>query len=410
MRLHPRSSAFALFLGVLAALPPVATDMALPALNDIGISLQARAGLAGLTLSLFMAGFAFSPFFYGPLSDRYGRRPVLLAGLGLFAVSGLVATLAPSIGLLLGARLLQGMGAGVGMTLAMAMVRDVFHGREAQARLTLITVVVNVAPMLAPALGAALAGWLGWRGIYGAIALWGFATLAATWLCVGETATLPQGPQPPLLGAVLAGYRTVLSHPGIMAHVLLNAFGFGWMFAYVAASPWLLMQVLHVSQGLYALLFACTGGGIVVGAMVGGKLVKHGVSQRTVLLAAVLLAIGTTVCLQSLAYTDRVSLVSFMPLLVLATAAFGMTAPNAASGALEPLPRLAGIAGGLLTSLQMLAGAATSAGVALLFPRLGVQAMSLTMLGCAVAGALMVLWILRIKAAPIGSAAAPLPD
>ncbi|WPO97654.1 multidrug effflux MFS transporter [Pseudomonas sp. HR96] len=393
MRLDPRSSSFTLFLGVLAALPPVATDMALPALADIGASLQARAGLAGLTLSLFMAGFALSPFFYGPLSDRYGRRPVLLVGLLLFAVSGVAATLAPNIGLLLAARLVQGMGAGVGMTLAMAMVRDLFHGREAQARLTLITIVINTAPMLAPAVGAEVAGWLGWRGIYAAIALWGLASLAAAWLWLGETATLPQGPQPPLLGAVLAGYRRVLGHGSIIAHVLLNACGFGWMFAYVAASPWLLIETLHVAPGLYAVLFACTGGGIVLGAMGGGRLVKAGVAPRKVLLAAVLLALASTLVLQALAASEHISVARCMPLLVLATAAFGMTAPTAAAGALAPLPELAGVAGGLLTSLQMLAGAAASALVAMLFPHLGVQAMSLTMAGFAIVGGLLVLWI-----------------
>lgn len=395
MRLAPRSSAFALFLGVLAALPPVATDMALPALADIGSSLHAPAGLAGLTLSLFMLGFACSPFFYGPLSDRYGRRPVLLIGLLLFAVSGVAATVAPNIGLVLGARLVQGMGAGVGMTLAMAMVRDVFQGREAQARLTLITIVINTAPMLAPALGAIVASALGWRGIYAAIALWGVASLLAAWLWVGETATLAQGPQPPLLGAVLRGYRQVLGHPSVVAHVLLNACGFGWMFAYVAASPWLLIETLRVPQGEYALLFACTGGGIVLGAMLGGCLSKRGVAPRTILLAAVLLALATTLSLQALAVSHSLSLLACMPLLVLATAAFGITAPTAAAGALAPLPQLAGVAGGLLTSLQMLAGAAASGLVAMLFPRLGVQAMSLTMLGFAMAGGLLVLCIWR---------------
>jgi DHA1 family bicyclomycin/chloramphenicol resistance-like MFS transporter len=406
MGLHPRSNAFAIFLGVLAALPPVATDMALPVLTEIGVSLHASNGLAGLTLSLFMAGFAFSPFFYGPLSDRYGRRPVLLCGLSLFACSGLIATVAPTMGLLLGARLVQGMGAGVGMTLAMAMVRDVFTGREAQARLTLITVVINIAPMLAPALGALVGSWLGWRGIYAAIALWGVVTLAVAWRCVGETAAPAPGPRPSLLGAVLSGYRDVLSHPAVVAHVLLNACGFGWMFAYVAASPALLIDVLHVSQGLYAVLFACTAGGIVAGAVLGGQLVKHGVAPRQVLLAAVALALASTATLQVLATAQAISLASCMPLLVVATAAFGMVAPNAAAGALEPLPRLAGVAGGLLTALQMLAGAGASALVALLFARLGVQALSLTMLGCALAAACLVGWILCLKPEP--ALAAPL--
>jgi DHA1 family bicyclomycin/chloramphenicol resistance-like MFS transporter len=156
VKLNVQGSLFALFLGALAALPPISIDMALPALGPIAHTLHVTPGVAQLTLSFFMAGFALSPIAYGPFSDRYGRRPMLILGLALFTLGGFACAVSGTLNLLLLARFVQGAGAGSGMTLAMAMVRDLFVGKKAQGRLAVITVVTNAAPMIAPALGAAL--------------------------------------------------------------------------------------------------------------------------------------------------------------------------------------------------------------------------------------------------------------
>jgi DHA1 family bicyclomycin/chloramphenicol resistance-like MFS transporter len=385
MKLKTTGAAFAILLGALAALPPISIDMALPALAQIGSDLGASGGLAGLTLSLFMAGFAISPFFYGPFADRHGRRPLLLIGLVLFSIGGLCSTVAPSIGVLLAARLVQGAGAGAGMTLAMAMVRDLFEGRIAQARLAVVTVVSQVAPIVAPVLGAALLGCVGWRGIYGVTAACGLLLLLIVRLSVDETATSPPGPKPPLLGKLVRDYRKVLSHGSTMSHILVNALGFGWLFSYVSGSPLVLIDSLHASPALYSMLFACTGGGIVAGATLSGRLVQRGVSPRRLLFFAVVIGVTATGSLAALSLGNLVSIVTIMPLLVLSTAAFGLAAPCAAHGALESLPRLAGITGGLLTSIQMLAGAIASLVVAMLFPHLGTLAMTGTMACFAIA-------------------------
>jgi MFS transporter, DHA1 family, multidrug resistance protein len=396
MKMKTSGPVFAIFLGALAALPPISIDMALPALTNIASDLGASGRLAGLTLSLFMLGFAASPFFYGPLADRHGRRPLLLIGLCLFTVGGLAATTTPSIGVLLAARLVQGAGAGAGMTLAMAMVRDLFEGRVAQSRLAVITVVANVAPIVAPSLGAALLRWIGWRGIYGATAACGLVLLALVRFAVSETAAVPAGPKPSLAGTVLRDYREVLGHGRTMAHIVVNALGFGWMFAYVSGSPLVLIDRLHASPALYSVLFACTGGGIVGGATISGRLVHRGIPSRHLLFLAVLLAVAATGGLVALSFAGRVSISTFMPLLILSTAAFGMAAPCAAHGALDPLAQLAGIAGGLLTSIQMLAGALASLVVTMLFPSMGTLAMTGTMAGFAMAALLVMIGITRV--------------
>jgi len=376
LKLKTQGSFFALFLGALAALPPISIDMALPALGPIAHALHVTPGTAQLTLSLFMAGFALSPIAYGPLSDRYGRRPMLLLGLLLFTLGGFTCALAGSLNLLLLARFVQGAGAGSGMTLAMAMVRDLFVGKRAQGRLAVITVVTNVAPMVAPALGAALLFHLGWRAIYIANGLCGLILLLVVFFSLHETAPRQDTQCEPLLSVMTGAYRRVFGHRRAMAYIVLNALGFSWMFAYITGSPLTFIGTFHTSPSLFAVLFACTGAGIVAGATLNGRLAQRGVGIKWLLLGGVITAACCTSVLVLLTLTQSMSLWSFLPLLVLTTASFGMVAPSAAHGALEPLGEVAGAGGGLLASMQMLFAAGTSSIVAMLFPRVGVIAMT----------------------------------
>lgn len=378
-RLNPQSLLFAAFLGALAAFPPISIDLALPALVQIGHALGSTGSEAGFTLSFFMAGFAAGPIAYGPLSDARGRKPVLLAGLVLFTAGGIGSALAPSLVALLAARLLQGLGAGAGMTIAMAMVRDLFEGAAMQRRLAAITVVANVAPIVAPSIGVGLLASAGWRGIYGVMGALGLVVALVTWLALAETSK-PAGSR---VAPPRERYRRVWSNRSVVGHILLNGLGFGWMFAYVAGSPLVLLRVLHVTPIVYAAMFATTGAAIVAGATLNGWLGSRGLGSRGTLAIAVGLALLATLSLIALSALHELSLLNAMPLLAASTFAFGFAAPTAAQGALEPMPELAGVAGGLLASVQMLFGAASSSLVALLFPTLGAYAMSGVMAGCA---------------------------
>jgi DHA1 family bicyclomycin/chloramphenicol resistance-like MFS transporter len=376
MKFNVQGSLFALFLGALAALPPISIDMALPALGPIAHTLNVAPGTAQLTLSLFMAGFALSPIAYGPLSDRYGRRPMLLLGLLLFTLGGFACAVSGTLNLLLLARFVQGAGAGSGMTLAMAMVRDLFVGKKAQGRLAVITVVTNIAPMIAPALGAALLSHLGWRSIYNATGLCGLLLLLVIFFSLHETAPRQQPHHEPLLTVMTRAYRRVFGHRRAMAYIVLNALGFSWMFAYITGSPLTFIDTFHTSTSLFAVLFACTGAGIVVGATLNGRLAQRGVAIMWLLLGGVITAACCTSALVLLTLLRSMSLWTFLPLLALTTASFGMVAPSAAHGALEPLGEVAGVGGGLLASMQMLFAAGTSSVVAMLFPKIGVLAMT----------------------------------
>jgi MFS transporter, DHA1 family, multidrug resistance protein len=379
MKFNVQGSTFALFLGALAALPPISIDMALPALGPIAHTLHVSPGMAQLTLSFFMAGFALSPIAYGPLSDRYGRRRMLIIGLALFTLGGLACAVSASQDFLLFARFVQGAGAGSGMSLAMAMVRDLFAGKKAQGRLAVITVVTNVAPMIAPALGAALLAHMGWRAIYIFTGLCGLMLLLAILFSLPETAPRQHPHDEPLPTVMILAYRRVFAHRRAMAYIVLNALGFSWMFAYITGSPLTFIDTFHTSTSLFAVLFACTGAGIVVGATLNGRLAHRGVEAKWLLLGGVITAACCTSALVILTLTQSMHLWSFLPLLALTTASFGMVSPSAAHGALEPLGEVAGVGGGLLASMQMLFAAGTSSVVAMLFPRIGVLAMTGTM-------------------------------
>jgi MFS transporter, DHA1 family, multidrug resistance protein len=376
LKLNVQGSLFALFLGALAALPPISIDMALPALGRIAHTLHVSPGMAQLTLSFFMAGFALSPIAYGPLSDRYGRRPMLLLGLALFTLGGFACAASGSLDLLLLARFVQGAGAGSGMSLAMAMVRDLFVGKKAQGRLAVITVVTNTAPMIAPALGAALLAHSGWRAIYIATGVCGLVLLLFILFSLQETAPRHHPQHEPLLTVMLRAYRRGFGHRRAMAYIVLNALGFSWMFAYITGSPLIFIDTFHTSTSLFAILFACTGAGALVGATLNGRLAQRGVESKWLILGAVSTAACCTSALVILTVTRSMSLWSFLPLLALTTASYGMLDPSAAHGALEPLGEVAGVGGGLLASMQMLFATGTSSVVAMLFPRVGVIAMT----------------------------------
>ena len=219
--------------------PLLSIDMALPALRGIASGLRAAPGAVGLTLSIFMAGFAATPILYGPVSDRYGRRPVLLAGVAMFALGGLAAAAAPSIDALLLARFIEGGGAGCGIAMAFAIVRDVFAGEEARIKLSYVQMVMALAPMVAPTIGAALLLAGGWRVIYAVLGCGGVALLLVILLGFRETHEPRAGGS--LFGAVVAGYRTLLQSRAGLGFALVYACSFGVQFSYIAGSPLVFM-------------------------------------------------------------------------------------------------------------------------------------------------------------------------
>ncbi len=355
MRIQPKSLGFTMLLGALAALPPLAIDMGLPALTALGASLKASPAATGSTLSLFMTGFAIAQLVFGPFSDRYGRRPILLAGCGVFAMAGVMCTIAPSIEALIGWRFVAGMGAGAAAVLEMAIVRDLFEGAAARAQFSYVNLVMSIAPMVAPTIGGWILTIADWRAIYGLLAAGGLV-LAIT-IAIGFEESIHQRDRLALAPRrLLSNYCRVLSNRLCIGYALVNGLSFGCMFAYVAGSPLVLIDILGVSTTVYSGFFAATAFAIMAGSFANGQLSTRNVSPSQLLKVGLMLAVTSAVALAIVSIGNEVRVSTLLPLLVLNTFSFGLIAPNAKHGALQPLPEIAGVAAAVLGFTQMLLG------------------------------------------------------
>ena len=362
-RLHQDSLAFTLLLGSLGALPPFSIDTPLPALPQTASALNSQSATVLLTLSSFMAGFAIAQLVFGPLSDRFGRRPTLLCGCALFTLASFLCVLAPSIGFLLAARFAAGCGAGAGMVLVLAMVRDLFDGAAGRAKLSFVSLVIGVAPMVAPTVGAVILLWGDWRAIYAVLGAGGATLTLAVWLGLDESLAQPNR-QALQVRLLRASYLQVLRHPVAFSYILVNGLVFGCMFAYVSGSAFTLMRLHGLTTLQYGLAFAGTALSIMLGAFVSGRLGQRHVAAVVPLTLGLGMAAAGSVSLLLLTLVGVSSFGIVFALLVVSTCGYGLTAPNAAHGALQPLPQIAGVASASLGFVQMASGSLAAALVA----------------------------------------------
>jgi len=395
MALRPESVAFTFLVGALAALPPLSIDLGLPALTLLQDSLGASPAEAAMTMSLFLAGFGVSQLFMGPLSDRYGRRPVMLWGLSLYALGGVGCALAPTIEALLTFRLLEGVGAAGGTTLAMAVVRDTFDGQAGRIKMAQVSMVITIAPIIAPTLGGLLLLFGGWRIIYAMLAVAGVVLVLAVAFGLKET-------RPPLPGTSLslAGrYAAVFRQRRTMGYVLVNTLASGGLFGFISSSPLVLMGTMGVSTAVFGLLFAVTSSGILLGSTVNSILARRGVPAQTPL--AVGLTLGPLAVLGAAGFllAGVVSLATFIPFIVVVGFCRGLSTPNITHAALELVPHHAGVTSALMGCGQMLCMALSGVLVAALYPVLEVLGVALVMFGFL--GSALVAWLMLGRATAV---------
>jgi len=379
----------------LSALPAFSIDMNLPGVPAIERGFDASPGHGALTLSLFFVGFSIAPILGGPVADRVGRRPTLLGGLLAFTVAAIACAAAPSFAALLLFRSLQGAAAGVCVTMPLAIVRDLFEGTEARHRLSQITAVVGVAPLLAPMLGSWAMLIEGWRTIYATQAVAGLVLVSV--VAWGLAETLPADRRQDLnVQRLLLNYGAVLGSREFLGFALVYALGFGCLFAYVAGSPAVLMRSIGLSEQRFSIVFGVTSLSLILGSLVSARLSKAHVSSRRILWACLLLMTVGAVGALVMAWTGQVHLVTIMPFVAIVVFCFGLLAPTATHEAVRPLPHMAGAAAGALRSLQMLIGAGASALVTVLVSHFtAAMAMASVMaasVACAVAIYIALLW------------------
>jgi MFS transporter, DHA1 family, multidrug resistance protein len=363
-RIGSQSKSFIFLLAASIALPSLSIDSCLASLPVIGVSLGVHPADTVAILSLFMVGFAGGQLAFGPLSDRIGRRPALLFGCVLFAVAAVGCACAPTLTTLAFWRFVQGLGAAAGSVITFAIIRDLFSGATGRSRLSYISVVGTIAPIVAPTVGGLIATWQGWRAVFFWLAAAGVLLVIILFFSLEES--LPTRNRHALRPRhLITNYWRVLSHRTCLLYLLIGGFSFGALFAYVSGSAFVFIDVFGVDPRVYGALFAVNAFAIAVGAFIGGRLSTRGVSTNRLIIAGLLISFCATSALFGGAIMGWLNAFSIMPLLILNTFSMGLVTPNAVHGTMEPMPRIAGVTSSAFGSIRMLGGAISSEFVAI---------------------------------------------
>lgn len=387
-----------LLLGCLSTFGPLSMDMYLPGLPAMADDLSASTSAAQLTLTACLAGLATGQLLVGPLSDTYGRRRPLLAGLLAYAAASVLCALAPTVLALTLLRFVQGVAGAAGIVIARAVVRDVAEGDAAARAFARLMLVSGLAPIVAPVFGGQVLRLTDWRGVFGVLAGLGLLLALATWRGLPEThahAHRRTGGVRETTGvfAVLLRDRTFL------ACTLACGLSFAAMFAYIAGSPFVLQQVYGVSPQTFSLLFAVNGLGILLGSQTSGRLVGRVPPARLLTVGVRTAATGAVGLV--LVSVLHAGLVPVLLCLFAVVASIGLILPNAAAIGMAGRPRTAGSASALLGLSQYAFGAVAAPLVGIAGPARGVP--MAVVIATAALGSLLALTLLlprAIRAAP----------
>jgi DHA1 family bicyclomycin/chloramphenicol resistance-like MFS transporter len=350
----------ALLAGI-TALAPFSLQIFLPALPAIQASFAVTPGIVQLALSLSILANAVANLAYGPLSDHFGRRPVLLVGLAAFIVGSLACALAPSIELLIVARIVQSVGGAAGMVLARAIVRDLYDRERSASIIAYLTMAMVVAPMLAPTIGAVLLDVASWRAIFFVVTGVGVVLIWPIVATLGET----RPPEARRIGGSLAGAGALLRSGAFLSYALQSTFGIAIFFSFIAGAPYFMMDVLGRSATEYGLWFILVSAAFMVGNLVAGRFSARIGLDRMVLTGSLLGVAGAGLGFALLLAGFWVPLALFGPVMAVGLGN-GFAVPNAQAGAVSVQPLLAGTASGIAGFSQMFVAALVSQAVGML--------------------------------------------
>lgn len=356
-----RLGTFALtaLLASLTALGPLSMDMYLPSLPDIAQVLHTSTARVQLTVSSYLIGFAVGQVIYGPLSDRHGRRPVLLAALALYMTSTLICASAQNVDLLIVGRFLQGIGGSGAIVLARAIVRDCYSGVQAARELSLMGSISAFAPIVAPMIGGVFQTAFGWRASFIAMSAAAVAAVAITGRLLPET--LRQRGDALSLLSLLRGYASVLRHRGFLIYLGIVTISYAGLFAWISGASVVLQGVYGLSPTAFGVTFALGAGGWMAGATTAARLVVRLGLERIIALGVLVLAAGSLALVVVVATgVPGVWLVAAMALYL---AGLGLCMPQAMAGALTPFPERAGTAASLMGLVQQTVAAVVAAAI-----------------------------------------------
>ncbi len=350
-----------ILMGLLTALGPLAIDMYLPAFPSIVSSLHSTQGQVERTLASYLFGLALAQIFYGPFADRYGRKLPLIAGLTLFIIASVACGLTDNVEHLTLWRIVQAFGGASGMVIPRAVIRDNFDTRDAAKALSLLILVMGVTPILAPLLGGQVLIFGSWRGLFAIMAIGGLLLLIAVMRTMRETLP-PEKVIPLRISTIARNYWGLLGHKKFICYTLAGGFGSAGMFAYIAGSPRVFIEIFHVDPAYFGFLFGLNAAALVIASQISARLLNRHAPQALLKIAQITLACAT---LSALLITLMGGMTLFILMLCLMgfMASQGFVSPNAAALALAEQGGRLGVASALMGTLQMLCGAVAGLGV-----------------------------------------------
>jgi DHA1 family bicyclomycin/chloramphenicol resistance-like MFS transporter len=360
-RLKPDTFALTAVLAFLTALGPHSTDMYLPSLPDISVKLGATVARTQLTLSIFLLGFACGQVVYGPFSDRFGRRPVLLFGMGLFIVASALCAFATSIDLLIAARFLQALGASGPIVLARAIVRDLYEGPRAGRELARMGTIMGVVPAAAPVLGGVLQAAFGWRASF-LVTIIGSLVLGAV-VVAGLPETNKQrgsGAISPL--GIVRSFASLLGNRSYRVYMALLSLAYAGLFAFISGSSFVLQGVYRLGEISYGFAFGFCVVGFITGTVLARRMIGTRGLDGTIGVGVAFLAAGGFVMLGCVLSGLGGPFGVILPM-VLYTCGVGLVMPQSLAMAMQPFPDRAGAASSFVGLVQMLLASAVGAAV-----------------------------------------------
>jgi DHA1 family bicyclomycin/chloramphenicol resistance-like MFS transporter len=369
-----------LVLGALTALGPFTIDMYLPALPTISTDLLTSSATVQLTLTGTLLGLGLGQLIIGPLSDRFGRRMPLLAGTAVHVLASALCLIAPSIEVLGGLRVLQGLGAAAGSVIALAIVRDLYSGRAAATLLSRLILVMGVSPVIAPTVGGYVLAFTSWRGVFAVLAVIGLVLIPVTARALPETLPPERRQTTGVLGT-LRTYGGLLRDRTFLGLVLVAGLAMSAVMAYVSGASFVFQEEYGLSEQVFGLVFGTAAIWLIAATQLNPVLLRR-FEPRQLLLAAVVAGSAAALVLLTVALLGLGGVIGFLVALWLVLFAVGLALPNAPAVALSRHGEAAGTAAALLGAVQFGVGALVS-------PLVGVLGNNAVAMATIVAGGLV---------------------
>jgi DHA1 family bicyclomycin/chloramphenicol resistance-like MFS transporter len=381
-------------MGVLQAFAPLSIDMYLPSMPLLEKVFGATTAQVQVTLVTFLLGYALGQSLYGPITDRFGRKPPLYFSLALFVVSSAACALSPSVNVLSVFRLLQAIGACGGAVVSRAMVRDLFPPKDLRRIFSMLVLVLGVSPLISPFIGGYLLLWFGWKSIFYTQASLGALTLLAMHIRLDESLA-PEHAHPLHMDHIVSSYAELLRDRTFLGASLVCGFSSAGMFAYIASAPFVFINIYKLPPQKFGWLFGFIAAGLIAASQVNGRM-SHNIPLWKVLRVANLVQLASGLAVLATAVTGFGGMVGIFAPVFVYMCATGFVFPNGNAIAMMRHGNMAGTASALLGTNQFVIAAATTIILGWIDNSSAVP-MAIVIAACGAAAALLNYWTLGAK-------------